>query len=394
MDKPDVDFIEGLSPAISIDQKSASRNPRSTVGTITEVYDYLRLLYARIGVPHCPNDGTRVERQTPQQIVDRVLHLPDGTRFQVLAPVVRGRKGEYESLLADLSAQGYVRARIDGEVRELSEVIGDGTPRWRGTSSTPSRSSSTGSCARDGIERRLTDSLETALRLAEGVAEVQIMPKAGEESDAEILTFSQHLACPQCGTSFDELAPRNFSFNSPYGACETCDGLGTTFEVDPELVVPNPDLSLNEGAIAPWASQRTQYFTRLVAAVADEQGIDMDVPWSKLTKAQQNVILHGSKSGSVQVRYKNRYGRQRSFQTSYEGIIPFLRRRHTDAESDWAARAGRGVHARSAVPRVRRCASAACVTRRHDRRAQHQRSLQPQHRRVGEGARVARAERA
>ncbi len=189
---------------------------------------------------------------------------------------------------------------------------------------------------RDGIERRLTDSLETALRLAEGVAEVQIMPRAGEESDAEILTFSQHLACPKCGTSFDELAPRNFSFNSPYGTCETCDGLGTTFEVDPELVVPNPDLSLNEGAIAPWASQRTQYFTRLVAAVADEQGIDMDVPWSKLTKAQQNVILHGSKSGTVQVRYKNRYGRQRSFQTSYEGIIPFLRRRHTDAESDWA----------------------------------------------------------
>ena len=246
---------------------------------------------------------------------------------------MRGRKGEYESLLADLSAQGTsVRAstarsrpqrgdrrRAVGEYEQHTiEVVVDRLVR------------------RDGIERRLTDSLETALRLAEGVAEVQIMPKAGEESDAEVLTFSQHLACPQCGTSFDELAPRNFSFNSPYGACETCDGLGTTFEVDPELVVPNPDLSLNEGAIAPWASQRTQYFTRLVAAVADEQGIDMDVPWSKLTKAQQNVILHGSKSGSVQVRYKNRYGRQRSFQTSYEGIIPFLRRRHTDAESDRA----------------------------------------------------------
>ncbi len=335
MDKPDVDFIEGLSPAISIDQKSASRNPRSTVGTITEVYDYLRLLYARIGVPHCPNDGTRVERQTPQQIVDRVLQLPDGTRFQVLAPVVRGRKGEYESLLADLSSQGYVRARIDGEVRDLADMIGD-TPKLARYEQHTIEVVVDRLVRRDGIERRLTDSLETALRLAEGVAEVQIMPKGAEEDEAEILTFSQHLACPKCGTSFDELAPRNFSFNSPYGACETCDGLGTTFEVDPELVVPNPDLSLSEGAVAPWAGARTQYFTRLVAAVADEQGIDMDAPWSKLTKAQQNVILHGSKSGTVQVRYKNRYGRQRSFQTSYEGIIPFLRRRHTDAESDWA----------------------------------------------------------
>ncbi len=335
MDKPDVDFIEGLSPAISIDQKSASRNPRSTVGTITEVYDYLRLLYARIGVPHCPNDGTRVERQTPQQIVDRVLKLPDGTRFQVLAPVVRGRKGEYESLLADLASQGYVRARIDGEIRDLADVIADSTRLARYEQHTIEVVVDR-LVRREGLERRLTDSLETALRLAEGVAEVQIVPKGGDEIDAEILTFSQHLACPKCGTSFDELAPRNFSFNSPYGACETCDGLGTTFEVDPELVVPNPDLSLNEGAVAPWASARTQYFTRLVAAVADEQGIDMDAPWSKLTKAQQNVILHGSKSGTVQVRYKNRYGRQRSFQTSYEGIIPFLRRRHTDAESDWA----------------------------------------------------------
>ncbi|HMK10176.1 MAG TPA: excinuclease ABC subunit UvrA, partial [Acidimicrobiales bacterium] len=335
MDKPDVDFIEGLSPAISIDQKSASRNPRSTVGTITEVYDYLRLLYARIGVPHCPNDGTRVERQTPQQIVDRVLQLPEGTRFQVLAPIVRGRKGEYESLLADLASQGYVRARIDGEVRDLADMIGD-TPKLARYEQHTIEVVVDRLVRRDGIERRLTDSLETALRLAEGVAEVQIVPKGGDEVEAEILTFSQHLACPTCGTSFDELAPRNFSFNSPYGACETCDGLGTTFEVDPELVVPNPDLSLEEGAVAPWASQRTQYFVRLVAAVAEEHSIDMTAPWSKLTKAQQNVILHGSKSGTVHVRYKNRYGRQRSFQTTYEGIIPFLRRRHTDAESDWA----------------------------------------------------------
>src|SRR6476620_1331111 len=223
MDKPDVDFIEGLSPAISIDQKSASRNPRSTVGTITEVYDYLRLLYARIGVPHCPFDGSEVKRQTPQQIVDRVLQLPEGTRFQVLAPIVRGRKGTYETLLADLATQGFARARVDGDVIELTdktdlaryeqhtiEVIVDRLVR------------------RDGIERRLTDSLETALKLAEGIAEVEIVPREGEASaEDETMTFSQHLACTNCGLSFDELAPRNFSFNSPWGACPTCSGLGT-----------------------------------------------------------------------------------------------------------------------------------------------------------------------
>ncbi len=257
MDKPDVDFIEGLSPAISIDQKSASRNPRSTVGTITEIYDYLRLLYARIGIPHCPRDGSIVTRQTPQQIVDRILELPDGTRFQVLAPVVRGRKGEYEGLLDELAGQGFVRARVDGAVAELAdrkdiklaryenhtiEVIVDRLVK------------------RKGIERRLTDSLETALRLAEGVAEIQIVgsvsqpakPDAStrrvaeaigadeEPGGDEILTFSQHLACPTCGQSFDELAPRNFSFNSPYGACPVCSGLGTRYEVDPELRRPQP----------------------------------------------------------------------------------------------------------------------------------------------------------
>jgi len=336
MDKPDVDFIEGLSPAISIDQKSASRNPRSTVGTITEVYDYLRLLWARIGVPHCPNDGTRVERQTPQQIVDRVAQLPEGTRFQVLAPVVRGRKGEYESLLADLASQGFARARIDGEVRELADVLRPDAERLARYEQHTIEVVVDRLVLRAGIERRLTDSLETALKLADGVAEVQLVPREGEEGSDEVLTFSQHLACPVCGTSFDELAPRNFSFNSPYGACERCDGLGTTFEVDPELVVPDPDLSLLQGAIAPWATARTQYFSRLLEAVAAEHGIDPKAPWRTLTKSQQNLILHGSKGKAVQVRYKNRYGRQRSYSATYEGVIPFLRRRHTDAESDWA----------------------------------------------------------
>ena len=242
MDKPDVDSIEGLSPAISIDQKSASRNPRSTVGTITEVYDYLRLLYARVGVQHCPDDGTRLQRQTPQQIVDRILELPEGTRFQVLAPVVRGRKGEYDTLLADLSGQGYVRARIDGETVVIDEFL-QRDERLARYEQHKIEVVIDRLVLREGIERRLTDSLETALQLADGVAEVEIV----REPDPETLTFSQHLACPVCHRSYDEPAPRNFSFYSPYGACETCDGLGTTFEVDPELVVPDPSRSLDGG---------------------------------------------------------------------------------------------------------------------------------------------------
>ncbi|HEY1828401.1 MAG TPA: excinuclease ABC subunit UvrA, partial [Acidimicrobiales bacterium] len=243
MDKPDVDFIEGLSPAISIDQKSASRNPRSTVGTITEVYDYLRLLYARIGHPHCPNCGKPVARQTPQQIVDRVMELAEGTRFQVLAPVVRGRKGEYSTLLDDLAKQGFARVRVDGVPLELSdraevalaryethtiEVVVDRLIR------------------RDNMRQRLTESIETALELTGGTAEVLVMGKADDEGEG--ITFSQHLACTDCGISFEEPAPRNFSFNSPYGACPSCVGLGTKFEVDPELVVPDESLSLEEGA--------------------------------------------------------------------------------------------------------------------------------------------------
>ncbi|MGH9085168.1 MAG: excinuclease ABC subunit UvrA, partial [Acidimicrobiales bacterium] len=338
MDKPDVDFIEGLSPAISIDQKSASRNPRSTVGTITEVYDYLRLLYARIGVPHCPECGATVTRQTPSQIVDRILELPEGTRFQVLAPVVRGRKGTYETLLADLASQGYARARIDGEVHELTDKVDLARYEQHTIEVVVDRL-----VVRAGLERRLTDSLETALRLADGVAEVQLVQRSGEavggaedgEAD-DTLTFSQHLACPNGHGSFEELAPRNFSFNSPYGACETCDGLGTRFEVDPEIVVPNPDLSLAEGALSPWASGHSQYFHRLIEAVADELGAEIDVPFSKLTKKQQQSFLYGTGVGKVQVRYKNRYGRVRSYTASYEGVIPYLQRRHSESESDSA----------------------------------------------------------
>jgi excinuclease ABC subunit A len=327
MDKPDVDFIEGLSPAISIDQKSASRNPRSTVGTITEIYDYLRLLYARIGVPHCPSCGRLITRQTPQQIVDRVLQLADGTRFQVLAPVVRGRKGEYSGLLDELAGQGFTRARVDGEVVDLPakleleryeqhtiEVVVDRLVR------------------RAGIERRLTDSLETALRIAEGVAEVEIVANEGEEG--ETLTFSEHLACTHCGLSYDELAPRNFSFNSPYGACETCDGLGTRFQVDPELVINDDDLSIEDGAISPWSGFRGEYFKRVLQAVGDEYGFTISTPWKKLKAAQKKAILYGSGNKSLTVRYKNRYGRQRQYTTRYEGVIPWVERRHTESESD------------------------------------------------------------
>jgi excinuclease ABC subunit A len=328
MDKPDVDFIEGLSPAISIDQKSASRNPRSTVGTITEIYDYLRLLYARIGVPHCPNCGRLITRQTPQQIVDRVLQLPEGTRFQVLAPVVRGRKGEYQRLVDELAGQGYTRARVDGELIDLPaklkleryeqhtiEVVVDRLVR------------------RSGIERRLTDSLETALKLAEGVAEVEIVPKDGE-GEAETLTFSEHLACTHCGLSFEELAPRNFSFNSPYGACEECDGLGTRFQVDPELVIADDDLSIDEGAIQPWSGFRGEYFKRVLTAVGDAYGFSTSTPWKKLKAAAKKVVLYGAGGKQVTVRYKNRYGRQRSYSTRYEGVIPWVERRHVESESD------------------------------------------------------------
>jgi excinuclease ABC subunit A len=332
MDKPDVDFIEGLSPAISIDQKTASRNPRSTVGTITEVWDYLRLLYARIGVPHCPLCGSVVSRQTPQQIVDRILQLPEGTRFQVLAPIVRGRKGEYEGLLQDLAGQGFSRARIDGEIVELADLAVD--HRLERYEQHTIEVVVDRLVKRDGIERRLTDSLETALRLAEGVAEVQLVPREGE-AEEEVLTFSQHLACPNDGWSMDELAPRNFSFNSPYGACTHCDGLGTRFEVDPELVVPNPDLSILQGAIAPLASGRTQYFERLLDAVTEMVGAKGNTPWKKLTKAQQKAFLYGTGTKKVHVSYKNRYGRQRSYTTAYEGVVPYLERRHSDAESEW-----------------------------------------------------------
>ncbi len=329
MDKPDVDFIEGLSPAISIDQKSASRNPRSTVGTVTEIYDYLRLLYARIGVPHDPETGERLIRQTPQQIVDRVLAMDEGTRFQVLAPVVRGRKGTYETLLADLASQGYARAIVDGELHELTDELDLARYEQHTIQVVVDRL-----VLRPGIERRLTDSIETALSLAEGVAEIQIVPR-GDDEEPRTIVFSQHLSRPSDGRSFEDLAPRNFSFNSPYGACTHCDGLGSVYEVDPDLVVPDPDRTIADGAIAPWAGGRNRYFAHLLAGVCEAYEIPTDVPWRQLPDRARDLLLHGKGvTGRVRVRYKNRFGRQRVYDARYEGVVPYLMRRHDEADSD------------------------------------------------------------
>jgi excinuclease ABC subunit A len=326
MEKPDVDFIEGLSPAISIDQKSGSRNPRSTVGTITEVYDYLRVLYARIGHPHCPKCGRPIGRQTPDQIVDQVMSLPEGTRFQVLGPVVRGRKGEYERLLKDLARRGFSRARIDGQVRELSEPIRLDRYYKHDIEVVVDRL-----VAKPDIRRRVADSVETALELSEGLAALAVQTDGREE----IVTFSEKLACTFDGLSFDELAPRNFSFNSPYGACVSCDGLGTRLEVDPALVVPDPDLSIREGALAPFASARLEYWGRVLEATAEAHRFSLDTPWRKLSQAARDVILFGS-DREIYVRYRNRYGRQRAYWTTYEGVIPVVERRHAETDSDHA----------------------------------------------------------
>ncbi len=348
MDKPDVDFIEGLSPAISIDQKSASRNPRSTVGTITEVYDYLRLLYARIGHPHCPVCGRPVARQTPQQIVDRVLELPEGTRFQVMAPVVRGRKGEYSTLLDDFAKQGFARVRIDGVPVELADRADVNLARYETHTIEVVVDRLV---SRANARQRLTESIETALELTGGTAEVLVMNGKGErkgrdkggdeaegegDGDDEAITFSQHLSCTHCGISFEEPAPRSFSFNSPYGACPVCLGLGTKFEVDPELVVPDDSLSLAEGALAPWAGARSEYFTGLQVGVAEFGGFSFDAPWKSLKAKDKKLVLYGTGNRAVHVTYKNRFNRKRSYEAMFEGIIPWLQRRHGEAESDWS----------------------------------------------------------
>ena len=328
MDKPDVDFIEGLSPAVSIDQKSTNRNPRSTVGTITEVYDYLRLLFARAGTPHCPKCGRVIARQQPSQIVDRVLELEEGSRFQVLAPVIRERKGEYVDLFADLQTKGFSRARVDGVVHALTEV-----PKLKKQEKHTIEVVVDRLQVKASSKRRLTDSVETALRLGNGLVTLDFVDLPETDPHRE-RTFSEHLACLYDDLSFEELEPRSFSFNSPFGACVECHGLGTRKEVDPELVVPDPDKTLGDGALYPWSSgHNMEYFGRLITALGDALGFTLKTPWKKLTKKQQDALLYGHET-EVHVRYRNRYGRERSYYTAYEGVVPFLERRHSEAESE------------------------------------------------------------
>jgi excinuclease ABC subunit A len=335
MDKPDVDFIDGLSPAVSIDQKSASRNPRSTVGTITEVYDYLRLLYARIGKPHCPLCGRPIARQTPQQIVDRVLELEDGTRFQVLAPVVRGRKGEYGELLRELVTKGYSRARVDGTVVRLDELVGGHMPALKKAEKHDIEVIVDRLSVKDNARRRLTDSVETALGLSGGVVVLDFIDLPDNDPHRERM-YSEHLACLYDDLSFDELEPRSFSFNSPWGACPDCTGLGTKLEVDPELIVPDEARTLAEGALAPWSSGHSaDYFGQLIKALGEAIGFRMDTPWAKLPAKAKDALLYGYDK-QVHVRNRNRYGRERSYYTNFEGVARWVERRHSDAESDYS----------------------------------------------------------
>ena len=327
MDKPDVDFIEGLSPAVSIDQKSTNRNPRSTVGTITEVYDYLRLLFARAGRPHCPNCGKAVTRQSPQQIVDQILELPPTTKFQVLAPVIRARKGEFVELFSDLITQGYSRARVDGEVIQLSEA-----PKLKKQEKHTIEVVIDRLTAKEENKTRLTDSIETALRLASGIVVLDFVDSKGADKER---TYSEHLACHDCELSFEELEPRSFSFNSPFGACVECSGIGTKKEVDEDLIIPDDSISINEGAIAPWSGgQSSDYFLRLLEALAKDLPFSLDTPWKKISAKAREAILNGYEY-EIKMKYKGRYG-ARNYTTGFEGVIPFIHRRHEETDSDYS----------------------------------------------------------
>ncbi|MDN5363185.1 MAG: excinuclease subunit [Eubacteriales bacterium] len=328
MEKPDVDSIEGLSPAISIDQKTTSRNPRSTVGTVTEIYDYLRLLFARIGKPHCPQCGRPISRQTVDQMVDRVMALPEGTRIAVLAPVVRGRKGEYRKLFQDIRKKGFVRVRVNGQIMDVAEEIQLDKNRKHNIEIVVDRI-----ILRPDSVRRLTDSIETAMEHANGLVQVVVLD---EEKGGEELLFSRDAACPDCGISVEEISPRMFSFNSPYGACRECSGLGFRLEVDPELVVPDPNLSIAEGAIAPWAKnwQMGNYYYQLLTAVAAAYGFSLDTPFKDLRPEDVRVVLYGTEGKKITVHYTNSYGESSTYRTAFEGVIPNLERRYRETDSE------------------------------------------------------------
>src|SRR5213082_1552339 len=316
MDKPDVDSIEGLSPAISIDQKTTSRNPRSTVGTVTEVYDYLRLLWARIGHPHCHICGRPISGQSAEQIIDQVMELPEGTRFMVLAPIVRGRKGEYGKQLEELRAEGFSRVKVDGELRRLDEDISLDKKYKHDIAVVVDRLVMKGE-----LRKRLADSIETAVALADGLVEIELV------DSNTIQTYSERFACPVHGPSLVELEPRIFSFNSPHGACQRCTGLGSQMEIDPELIVPDPSLSIGDGAILPWSTSSSQYYDEITSAIAEKYEVDLSKPWEKLPVQQRDLFLHGTNGDRVYVSYRNRFGRKRSYMTRFEGIVPNLERR-------------------------------------------------------------------
>ncbi|MGE7218094.1 excinuclease ABC subunit UvrA [Priestia koreensis] len=323
MDKPDVDTIEGLSPAISIDQKTTSRNPRSTVGTVTEIYDYLRLLFARVGHPVCPNHGIEITSQTIEQMVDRILEYPERTKIQVLAPMVSGRKGTHVKVFEDIKKQGYVRLRVDGEMREVSEDIELEKNKKHSIEVVVDRI-----VVKEGVEARLSDSLESALRLGDGRVTIDVI---GEEE----LLFSEHHACPICGFSIGELEPRMFSFNSPFGACPSCDGLGSKLEVDEELIIPDYDLTLKQDAIAPWAPTSSQYYPQLLEAVCNHYGIDMNTPVRDLPKHQLDKILYGSDREKIYFRYENDFGQVRENHIQFEGVVRNVERRYKETSSDF-----------------------------------------------------------
>jgi excinuclease ABC subunit A len=325
MDKPDVDSIEGLSPAISIDQKTTSRNPRSTVGTVTEIYDYLRLLWARVGHPHCYNCGRPIEAQSAEQIIDQVMTLPEGTKFMVLSPVVRGRKGEYGKLFEELRAEGFTRVKVDGELRRLEEEIVLDKKFKHDIAVVIDRL-----MMRPDLRKRLADSIETAVSRAEGIVDIE------DVESGETTTYSDRFLCLHCGISMPELEPRMFSFNSPHGACPRCTGLGSQMKIDPELIVPDPSLTLNDGAILPWSTSASNYYEQMTQAIADKWEVDMNTPWEDLPEDVRDCFLRGTNGERIYVSYRNRYGRRRSYMTTFEGIVPNLERRYRETDSDWS----------------------------------------------------------
>ncbi len=328
MDKPDVDSIEGLSPAISIDQKTTSRNPRSTVGTVTEIYDYLRLLWARIGKPHCFNCGRPIAAQSAEQIIDQLMAFEEGTRFMVLAPIVRGRKGEFRDQLEHLRSEGFTRVKVGGELRLLEEDIALDKKFKHDLSVVVDRL-----IMRPDVRKRLADSVETAVQLADGILDVELVNSA---HPPEIRTYSERFACLHCGISMPDLEPRSFSFNSPHGACPRCTGLGSQMEIDPELVVPDPSLSISEGAILPWSSGHTAYYDQLITGIAERYEISLEAPWQALPEDQRNLFLYGTDDDKIYVSYRNRMGRRRSYMTTFEGIVSNLERRYKETDSDYS----------------------------------------------------------